>query len=118
GGQPYRRSFGDNIVYTDWHRDNYFVAVRKLIPDGLRVGVEFDHISFENLRKLQGALPTAEIVDISKPAMRLRMVKSAEEIAHIKESARIADVGGYACREAIAVGVPEHEVALHSTQAM
>lgn len=118
GGQPYRRTFGDNIVYTDWHRDNYFVAVKKLIADGLRVGVEFDHISVENLRKLQGALPTAELVDISKPAMRLRMVKSAEEIVHIKHSARIADVGGRACVEAIAVGVPEHEVALHSTQAM
>lgn len=118
GGQPYRRSFDDNVVYTDWHRDNYFVAVKSLIADGLRVGVEFDHISFENLRKLQGALPTADIVDISKPAMRLRMLKSAEEITHIKHSARIADVGGYACVEAIGVGVPEHEVALHSTQAM
>ena len=31
---------------------------------------------------------------------------------------RIADIGGAAFVEAIAVGVPEHEVALHSTQAM
>lgn len=118
GGQPWRRTFGDNIVYTDWHRDNYFVAVKRLIADGLRVGVEYDHLNIENLRKLQGALPTAELVDISKPAMRLRMIKSDEEIAHIKESARIADIGGYACAEAIGVGVPEYEVALHSTQAM
>ena len=22
-GQPWRRSFGDNLVYTDWQRDNY-----------------------------------------------------------------------------------------------
>ncbi len=118
GGQPWRRTFGDNIVYTDWHQDNFFVAVRKLIPDGVRVGVEYDHISLENLRKLQGALPTATLVDISKPAMRQRMIKSNEEIAQIRESARIANVGGYACIEAIGVGVPEHEVALHSTQAM
>ncbi|MEM7270539.1 MAG: hypothetical protein AAF401_14970, partial [Pseudomonadota bacterium] len=34
-----------------------------------------------------------------------------EEIAHIKEGARIADIGGAACAEAIGVGVPEHEVA-------
>ncbi|MDN3519872.1 M24 family metallopeptidase [Aquisalimonas lutea] len=118
GGQPWRRTYGDNIVYTDWHRDNYFVAVKSLIPDGSRVGVEYDHISFETLRKLQGALPTAELVDIGKPAMRQRMIKSNEEIAQIKESARIADVGGEACVEAIDVGVPEHEVALHSTRAM
>jgi len=117
-GQPWRRTFGDNIVYTDWHRDNYFVAVKKLIPDGVRLGIEFDHIDLETMRKLQGALPTAELVDIGKPAMQLRMRKSPEEIAHIKQSARIADIGGHACVEAIDVGVPEHEVALHSTQAM
>ena len=50
--------------------------------------------------------------------MALRMVKSAEEIAWIKEGARIADIGGAAAVEAIAVGAAEHEVALHATQAM
>ena len=117
-GQPWRRTFGDNLVYTDWYRDNYFVAVKQLIQDGGRVGIEFDHINVENLRKLQGALPTAELVDVSKPTMRMRMVKSDEEIAWIRESARIADIGGAACVEAIGVGVPEYEVALHATQAM
>ena len=118
GGQPWRRTFGDNVVYTDWHRDNYFVAVKRLIPDGSRVGIEYDHISVETLRKLQGALPAAELADVGKPAMRMRMVKSDEEIAWIRESARVADIGGAAGTEAIAVGVPEYEVALHATQTM
>ena len=118
GAQPWRRSFGDNIVYTDWHRDNFFVAVRRLVRDGMRVGVEYDHINLENLRKLQGALPGSELVDISQAIMQQRMRKSAEEIEHIRESARIADIGGHACVEAIEVGVPEYEVALHSTRAM
>lgn len=118
GGQPGRRTFGDNITFTDWHRDNFFVAVKRLIKNGLRVGIEYDDLTIEKLRKLKGALPASEFVDISNAAMRLRMVKSDEETAHIKESARIADVGGYACAEAIGVGVPEYEVALHSTQAM
>ena len=118
GGQPWRRSFGDNLAYTDWHRDNYFVAVKRLIPDGSRLGIEYDHINVETLRKLQGALPAAELVDVGKPAMRMRMIKSDEEIAWIRESARVADVGGAAGVEAIAVGVPEYEVALHATQAM
>ena len=118
GGQPWRRTFGDSVAYTDWHRDNYFVAVKRLIPDGSKIGIEFDHITVENLRKLQGALPAAELVDVSRPTMRMRMVKSDEEIAWIRESARIADIGGAAGLEAIAVGVPEYEVALHATQAM
>ena len=31
GGQPWRRGFGDNIVYTDWNKDNYFKAIKILI---------------------------------------------------------------------------------------
>jgi creatinase len=27
GGQPARRTFGDNITYTDWSKDNYFTGV-------------------------------------------------------------------------------------------
>jgi len=118
GGQPWRRTVGDNLIYTDWQRDNYFRAVQQLIEDGATVGIEFDHVNLQNRDKLQAALPAAGFVDISPATMRLRMVKSAEEIAHITEMTRIADLGGAACVEAAAPGVGEHEVALHSTQAM
>lgn len=117
-GQPARRSFGDNIVYTDWQRDNYFHAVQTLLKGRKRIGVEMDHLTAENLEKLRAALPGSELVDIGKACMRLRMIKSDEEIALIKQGARVADIGGAACRDAIAVGVPEYEVALASTQAM
>jgi len=118
GGQPWRRTFGDNLVYTDWQRDNYFRAVQQAAPAEGRLGIEFDHISVENRDKLQAALPAVELVDISKATMRMRMIKSAEEIALIKNGARIADIGGAACVEAVGENVPEYEVALHSTQAM
>ncbi|MEJ1994069.1 MAG: M24 family metallopeptidase [Limibacillus sp.] len=118
GGQPWRRSFGDNLVYSDWQRDNFFRAVKKLLPDGITLGIEFDHLTLENHRKLQDALPGAHLADISKLAMGQRMVKSDEEIALIKQGARIADIGGAACVEAIGEGVPEYEVALASTGAM
>ncbi|MBL1377640.1 M24 family metallopeptidase [Zobellella iuensis] len=119
GGQPYRRNaLGDNLVYTDWQKDNFFRAVQQLIGGARRVGVEFDHLSLQNLDKLKAALPEAELVDIGVPTMKMRMIKSAEEIALIKQGARVADVGGAAIRDAIAVGVPEYEVALAGTQAM
>ncbi len=119
GGQPWRRSFDDNIVYTDWQRDNYFVAVKQLVGDATRrMGVEFDHVNLANFEKLKSALPGCEFVDIAGAAMNTRMIKSDEEITLIKQGARIADIGGAACVEAIGVGVPEHEVALHSTGAM
>ncbi len=119
GGQPWRRAFAqENLVYTDWQRDNFFRAVQQLVPAGSRVGIEFDHMNLQVKAKLEAVLPEASFQDIAAPAMRLRMVKSAEEIAHIADMARIADIGGAACAEAVAPGVGEHEVALHSTQAM
>lgn len=118
GGQPWRQSFGDDLVYTDWERGNYFFAVKELIPSARRVGVELDHISVENHGKLSAALEPVELVDIGEPTMRIRLLKSAEEIALITEGARIADIGGWACVEAMGEGVPEYEVALHSTGTM
>jgi len=118
GGQPWRRTIGENVTYTDWSKDNYLHALKGLIKGPKRIGIEFDHVSLDLQRQLEEAFPGAGFVDVAAPAMRQRMVKSAEEIAHITEMARIADVGGAACVEAIGVGVPEHEVALHSTGAM
>ncbi len=118
GGQPWRRSFGDNVIYTDWKRDNYFRAIQGELSLPKTLGVEFDHINIDNLEKLKEAFPEAQIVDISKSVMVLRMIKSDEEIALITHGARIADIGGAACREAIGEGVPEYEVALQSTGAM
>ena len=119
GGQPWRRTFGGrNVTYTDWQKDNYFHAIRGLTGGVKRLGIEFDHINIDTLNLLKSEFPNMEFVDIAAPSMRLRMIKSAEEIAHITKMTRIADIGGAACVEAIGVGVPEHEVALHSTATM
>jgi creatinase len=118
GGQPARRTFGDNVTYTDWSKENYFIAVQGLIKNPKRIGIEFDHVNLDFRTSLQDAFPGVEFVDVAAPSMRMRMIKSAEEIGHITKMTRIADIGGAACVEAIAVGVPEHEVALHSTQTM
>ena len=118
GGQPYRRTFGDNITYTDWKRDSYFTAVKSLTKGVKRLGIEFDHVSIAFKKQLEDAFPGVELVDIADPAMWLRTIKSAEEHKHIRECARICNVGARAVMGAIKAGVPEHEVALASTNAM
>ena len=119
GGQPWRRTVGDyNVVYTDWQRDNYFKACAQELPKKGRVGIEMDNLPLERFAKLQAAMPQIEFVDISNECMRLRMIKSAEEIEFIKNGANVCDIGGFALRDAVKEGVPEHEVALASTQAM
>jgi creatinase len=118
-GQPYRRTYGENVVYTDWQRDNYFRAVVKTLPAGARrLGVEFDHVNLQTREKLGRFLPDVELVDVSPGCMRQRMVKSAEEIAVIRDGAATADIGGAAVVEAIGEGIPEYEVALAGTRAM
>ena len=36
-GQPWRRTFGDNIVYTDWQKDNYYYAVQQQVCIRVRI---------------------------------------------------------------------------------
>lgn len=118
GGQPWRRSFGNNITYTDWRRDNFYRAVRQLSPGVKRLGIEFDHVSLDYRRQLEAAMPGVEFVDVGQPSMWMRSIKSAEEHKLIREGARVCDVGGAAAAAAVKAGVPEHEVAIASTNAM
>ena len=118
GGQPWRRTFGENLVYTDWQKDSFFFALQQLAQNKGRIGIEHDHITKERLDKLLNAFDKAELTDISVDCMKMRSIKSDEEIAHIIQGANVCDIGGAALVEAVKEGAPENEVALHSTQAM
>ena len=117
-GQPWRRGHADNVTYTDWRRDNYFHALQQELPGVKRLGIEFDHVNLDLKRQLEDAFPGVEFVDIAQATMWSRTIKSAEEIALIRQGARIADLGGSAVCDAVFAGVREHEVALAGTQAM
>jgi creatinase len=118
GGQPWRRSHGGNLTYTDWRKDNFFRALQAVIRGARRIGIEFDHVSIDYRKLIQEAFPEAELVDIAAAAMWLRTIKSAEEHALIREGARICNVGARAVMAAVRAGVPEYEVAIASNAAM
>ncbi|MEF9604020.1 aminopeptidase P family protein, partial [Paracoccus sp. PXZ] len=118
GGRPWRRSFVDNLAYTDWRPDNFYRAVRKLTPGVRRLAIEFDHVSLDFRRRLEAALPGVELMDVSEPAMWMRCIKSIEERLLLREAARIAELGATAGFCAIRSGAAEHEVALAATTAM
>jgi creatinase len=118
GSQPWRRSVGENLIYTDWRRDNYWRAVVKLAGNAKRLGVEADHLTMASLQALKQELGERELVDIAPAAMARRMVKSKEEIALIRDGARVADIGGEAIREAIRPGAREIDVAMAGRNAM
>ncbi|MCH2433643.1 MAG: M24 family metallopeptidase [Acidimicrobiales bacterium] len=118
GGQPWRRTHGDNVVYSDWRLQNHYEAVRGLTAGVGRLGVEFDHLTVDRFRVLGSMLPGVELVDVGAATMWMRTIKSAEEHDLIRQGARVCDIGGAACVEAIGAGVPEHEVALAATRSM
>jgi len=119
GGQPWRRTYGDNIIYTDWKKDNYIHAIKEIIGDAKEnVGVEMDHMNLLTHKKLSAALPSANIVDISQETGEQRMIKSDEEIEITKIGAAAADIGGEACKAAIKEGVEEWQIAREVVNAM
>ena len=116
--QPWRRGFGDNITYTDWQRDNYWCAICSVTGRGQSIGYEGDHLTLAQKALLDAFLAPSATVDIAPAAMQQRMHKSPAEIALIKAGAAVADVGGYAIKDAIKPGVREIDVAMAGRNAM
>ncbi|SCM69331.1 aminopeptidase P family protein [Donghicola eburneus] len=117
-GQPWRRCYGDNITYTDWQRDNFWRTIAQLSGSGKVIGYEEDHLTLQGMEKLKGFLSPASVVPIAAAVMKQRFHKSPAEIALIRHGAQVADVGGYAIRDAIKAGVREIDVAMAGRDAM
>ncbi len=118
GGQPWRRSHGDSLTYTDWTRDNFWRAVAHTAGTGRVVGVEADHLTLVASEKLNHFLKPTRGVDIAPATMLQRMRKSAAEIELIRAGAAVADLGGAAIRDAIRIGAREIDVAMAGRDAM
>jgi len=117
-GQPGRRCYGENLIYTDWERDNYFKAIISLVKKVKKIGIEKDHLTMERYHNLKDSLGNPEIIDIAPSTMLQRMIKSEEEIALIKSGAKIADIGGEALVKEIRVGATEIDIAMVGRDAM
>ena len=116
--QPWRRCFGDTITYTDWERDNYWRAILSITGQGKVIGYEMDHLTILQSEKLSSILTPAAMLDVSLDTMRQRMHKSPAEIDLIRHGAAVADVGGFAIRDAIKPGTREIDVAMAGRDAM
>lgn len=117
-GQPWRRCFGENLVYTDWQRGNFWRALEKLVGDAKTIAVENDHLVIDMYQQMKATFPSAEFSSISEVTMQQRMIKSAEEIELITKAAAIADIGGAAIHSEIAPGKRELDIAMAGRDAM
>ena len=117
-GQPWRRSFSDNITYTDWQRNNYWRAIASVAGQGAVVGYEGDHMSLTQAAAMDAFLQPVVRVDLAQATMTQRLMKSKAEVALIRAGAATADVGGYAIKDAVCAGVREIDVAMVGRDAM
>ncbi len=113
--QPWRRSHCENVIYTDWKRDNFLKAIISIIgknENPKSIGIEYDHITLEMREKFGFIFTFSVFSDVSKDLMKLRMIKSDEEIKIIKNGAKIADIGGEEIVKNISHGKTELEIAI------
>jgi len=119
--QPWRRSHCDNVIYTDWKKDNFLKAIVSIIgreDPPKNIGIEEDHLTLEIMSKFKSIFTFSSFKDVSKHLMNLRMIKSKEEIEIIKNGARIADLGAEEIVKHIRPGESELEIAIHGRDRM
>ena len=119
--QPWRRSYSDNVIYTDWKRDNYLKAIVSIVgrdKPAKNIGIENDHVTLDIKEKFTSLFSFSKFFDVSKDLMRLRIIKSEEEIEIIKNGARIADIGGEEIVNNIKIGASELEIAISGRDKM
>ncbi len=63
--QPWRRCYGENLIYSDWERDNYLKAIISILKKVKRIGVENDHLTLERQKNLKDALGNPELIDVA-----------------------------------------------------
>ena len=119
--QPWRRSNCDNVIYTDWKRDNFLRAIVSIIgrdDPPKSIGIEEDHLTLEMMSKFKSIFTFSTFKDVSRDLMHLRMIKSKEEIEIIKNGARIADIGAEEIIKHIKPGETELEIAIQGRDRM
>ena len=116
--QPWRRSHQDNITYTDWQRNNFWRAVLSVTGTAKVIGYEGDHMSLAQSALLDEFLAPSKRVDVALMTMTQRMAKSEAEITLIRQCAQVADVGGYAIKDAVKCGAREIDIAMAGRDAM
>lgn len=102
----------ENITSFPEDTPDYLSVLSSTLNDSSRrVGVETDILTVrqaEDLKKLAGE--KLELVDVRGATQRLRVIKSQEEIAHIRQAVRIADEVMEQIRKEIQPGAIEAEL--------
>lgn len=105
------------VPYRDF--EDAYAAIAGRLPTGAaRVGVEYIDITALQLERFRRACPTVDVEDVSMLVEGLRRVKSGQELACVREAARLANLGLQAAIDAVREGVRVSTVIAEATRAM
>ncbi len=107
----------ETLPYRDF-QDAYALVAERMPAGAARLGVERLDITATQLDRLTAALPGTELSDISLVVDALRRVKSPQELAYMREAARLANIGLEAAIEAVRPGARISRVVAAALEAM
>jgi Xaa-Pro dipeptidase len=70
-------------------REELVGKLRDLIPAGTTVGINEEELTYSTFRQLRKALPRVRFVDVSRAIRKARDVKGPDEVARLRQAARI-----------------------------
>ncbi|GAB3791929.1 M24 family metallopeptidase [Virgibacillus kimchii] len=100
------------ISYLD-HEDPWKLLSNQLRKDNEKpkvIGLEFDHLNLERYHKVKEMLPESAVTDIQEILASVRVIKSPDEYARLKQAAELADFGIETGIKSIEEGVSELEI--------
>ncbi len=100
--------------WTDGKDGEWRTPLDALVPgkSGGRIGIELDKTHPLIVRALRERRPAADFADLVPILGTMRLIKSADEIATMRQAGRVAVAMVEAARAKIAEGIPEYEIAL------
>ena len=110
GGRAHRFSFGEGLVYLD--ADHLVGSIRRLLPGAGAIGVEAWSLPAALRHRLSTDLPRLKrIQPVEEALLRLRLVRSREEIDLLRRIAELGRTGYTAGLRALQTGMTEYELA-------
>ena len=115
----------DSIIGFDWRlqgdapgRLAEILRERGFAAERIGLELRLPGCSGQTAIELQQLLPEAKIIDASDLVLNLRVVKSPAELAHVREAARLTDIGMEASLDALAPGNTDNDVLAAAYAAM
>ncbi|CAM4319241.1 Xaa-Pro peptidase family protein [Paenibacillus alkaliterrae] len=106
-------------VYTHTDTENpYEVLKRCLRSEVRRLGVEKKHLTMQRYEMLSETLEAEQFVDVEAPLTNMRAIKSADEIARLKNAARLVEQVLHDGLKHVKAGVTEMDIAAELEYAM